>query len=99
MSAADLVHVQASRASAPIAAICTVHVHCRPLPTVTRGGDATTKTPTKKPKKREKVIIPTPEEWAQQQLVNAPHRSEEWARRVAQIYCLDLADTIENKTV
>jgi hypothetical protein len=36
------------------------------------------------------VIIPTPEEWAQEQLKNAPPRSDEWARRVAQIYCLDI---------
>jgi len=29
------------------------------------------------------VIIPTPEEWAEEQLKNAPPRSEEWAKRVA----------------
>ena len=36
--------------------------------------------------------MPTPEEWAQEQLKNAPPRSEEWARRVARIYCLDIGD-------
>ena len=46
----------------------------------------------KKKENREKVIIPTPEEWAQQQLKNAPPRSEEWAKRVARIYCLDIGD-------
>jgi hypothetical protein len=34
----------------------------------------------------------TPEEWAEEQLKNAPPRSEEWARRVARIYCLDISD-------
>jgi hypothetical protein len=38
------------------------------------------------------VIIPTPEEWAEEQLKNAPPRSEEWARKVARIYCLDIGD-------
>jgi hypothetical protein len=38
------------------------------------------------------VIIPTPEEWAQEQLKNAPPRSEEWTKRVARIYCLDIGD-------
>jgi hypothetical protein len=38
------------------------------------------------------VIIPTPQEWAEEQLKNAPPRSEEWARRVARIYCLDIGD-------
>jgi hypothetical protein len=38
------------------------------------------------------VIVPTPEEWAEEQLKNAPQRSEEWARRVALIYCLDTGD-------
>jgi len=32
----------------------------------------------------------TPQEWAEKQLENAPQRSEEWARRVARIYCLDI---------
>jgi hypothetical protein len=41
------------------------------------------------------VVIPTPEEWAQEQLKNAPPRSEEWARRVAQIYCLDIGNEEE----
>jgi hypothetical protein len=41
------------------------------------------------------VIIPTPEEWAQEQLKNAPPRSNEWARRVAQIYCLDIGNEEE----
>ncbi|GAA3546225.1 hypothetical protein GCM10022222_32350 [Amycolatopsis ultiminotia] len=35
---------------------------------------------------------PTPEQWAQQQLVNAPERSRQWAKEVAGIYGLDLAD-------
>jgi hypothetical protein len=43
-------------------------------------------------KDRRKVIIPTPGEWAEQQLKNAPPRSEEWARRVARIYCLDIGE-------
>jgi hypothetical protein len=38
------------------------------------------------------VIIPTPEEWAEKQLENAPTRSGEWARRIARIYCLDIGD-------
>lgn len=37
--------------------------------------------------------MPTPEEWAQQQLKNAPPRSEEWAKRVARIYSLDIGDS------
>jgi len=40
VSAADLVHVQASRASALIVVICTVHVHSHSLPTVTQKGAA-----------------------------------------------------------
>jgi hypothetical protein len=39
--------------------------------------------------------IPTPEEWAKEQVKNAPPRSREWARRVARIYCLDI-DTDRN---
>jgi hypothetical protein len=58
-----------------------------PRPT---GGEATTTKREKKAKTREKVIIPTPEEWAEEQLKNAPPRSEEWARKVARIYCLDI---------
>ena len=38
------------------------------------------------------MIIPTPEEWAEEQLKNAPPRSDEWAKRVARIYCLDISD-------
>jgi hypothetical protein len=45
-----------------------------------------------KEKARRKVVMPTPEEWADEQLKNAPPRSEEWARRVARIYCLDVGD-------
>lgn len=44
---------------------------------------------------RRKVIIPTPEEWAKEQLKSAPARSKEWARRVAQIYSLDIGDDKE----
>ncbi len=43
------------------------------------------------------MIIPTPEEWAEEQLKNAPTRSEEWARRVARIYCLDIGDDDEEE--
>ena len=46
----------------------------------------------KKSKTGEKVIIPIPEEWAEEQLKNAPPRSEEWAKRVARIYCMDIGD-------
>ncbi len=62
-----------------------------------RGGEATTTKRQKKAKTGEKVIIPTPEEWAEQQLKNAPPRSEEWARRVARIYCLDIGDDNEEE--
>jgi hypothetical protein len=41
------------------------------------------------------VVIPTPKEWAEEQLKNAPQRSEKWARRVALIYCLDIGDNNE----
>lgn len=34
--------------------------------------------------------VPTPEEWAAEQLENAPARSPEWAQRVARIYGLRL---------
>lgn len=57
-----------------------------------RGGEATTTKRGKKAKTGEKVIMPTPEEWAEEQLRNAPPRSEEWARKVARIYCLDIDD-------
>jgi hypothetical protein len=43
-----------------------------------RGGEATTTKRERKAKTGEKVIIPTPEEWAEEQLKNAPPRSEEW---------------------
>lgn len=39
---------------------------------------------------RKKVEIPTPEEWAREQLKKAPERSEQWAREVARIYLLTL---------
>ncbi len=62
-----------------------------------RGGEAATTKRQKKAKTRGKVIIPTPEEWAEEQLKNAPPRSEEWARRVARIYCLDIGDDNEEE--
>ena len=62
-----------------------------------RGGEATTANPRKKPKTGEKVIIPTPQEWAEEQLKNAPPRSEEWAKKVARIYCLDIGDDDEEE--
>jgi hypothetical protein len=62
-----------------------------------RGGEATTTKREKKEKTGRKVIIPTPEEWAEQQLKNAPPRSEEWARKVARIYCLDIGDENEEE--
>lgn len=43
------------------------------------------------------MVIPTPEEWAEEQLKNAPSLSEEWAKRVAQIYCLDIRDDGEEE--
>jgi hypothetical protein len=64
-----------------------------------KGGDTTTSKRKKKLGNREKVVMPTPEEWAEQQLKNAPHRSEEWARRVARIYCLEISDDPEKKVV
>jgi hypothetical protein len=39
--------------------------------------------------------MPTPEEWAAQQLKKAPSRSPEWAKRVARIYGLDISDSEE----
>jgi hypothetical protein len=46
---------------------------------------------TRKDRKRKRVIIPTPQEWAEKQLENAPPRSEEWAREVARIWCLEMS--------
>lgn len=37
-------------------------------------------------------LIPTPEQWAQQQLEHAPQRSRAWAGKVASIYGLDVPD-------
>jgi hypothetical protein len=45
------------------------------------------------------VIIPTPQEWAEEQLKNAPPRTEEWAKRVARIYCLDIGDDEDEEQV
>ena len=39
---------------------------------------------------RDKKIMLTPEEWAEEQLKNAPTRSADWARRVARIYGLEV---------
>jgi hypothetical protein len=36
--------------------------------------------------------VPTPEQWAREQLKNAPQRSQKWARKVAAIYGLDIAE-------
>ena len=41
--------------------------------------------------------MPTPEEWAQEQLKNAPPRSEEWAKDVARIYGLDISESDGNE--
>lgn len=38
-----------------------------------------------------RAVVPTPEQWAQEKLKEAPARSGEWARRVARIYCLDIS--------
>jgi hypothetical protein len=35
--------------------------------------------------------MPTPQEWAEEQLKKAPPRSREWARRVALIWQLETA--------
>lgn len=43
--------------------------------------------------------MPTPEEWAEQQLKNAPRRSEEWVKRVARIYCLEIGDDTGQKAM
>jgi hypothetical protein len=54
------------------------------------------RTPRKPAKRKEnqnpKSAIPTPEQWAREQLKNAPDRSREWAREVAAIYRLDIAE-------
>ena len=36
--------------------------------------------------------VPTPEQWAQEQLKHAPHRSRAWARGVAALYGLELLE-------
>jgi hypothetical protein len=36
--------------------------------------------------------VPTPEQWAQQQLKSAPTRSRAWAQAVAAIYGLDVRE-------
>ena len=59
-----------------------------PQPVTGKGGDAATTKSEKKTQNRERVITPTPQEWAEQQLKHAPLRSEEWAKRVARIYGL-----------
>ena len=43
------------------------------------------------------MIIPTPQEWAEEQLKNAPPRTEEWAKKVARIYCLDIGGEDEEE--
>ena len=62
-----------------------------------RGGEATTTKREGKRKTGEKVIIPTKQEWAEEQLKNAPPWSEEWVKRVARIYCLDIGDEDEEE--
>ena len=66
-------------------------------PSRARGGEATTTKRVKKANTGEKVIVPTPEEWAEEQLKKAPPRSEEWARKVARIYCLDIDNDISEE--
>lgn len=41
--------------------------------------------------RRTPAVVPTPEQWAQEQLKNAPPRSRAWAREVAAIYGLDVS--------
>lgn len=65
------------------------------------GNGGSKKRPKRKPRKSsgEKAgqrPMLSPEEWADEQLKNAPPRSEAWARRVARIYCLDLEFKPEN---
>ncbi len=40
----------------------------------------------------EPTTVPTPEQWAQEQLKKAPRRSQAWARAVATLYGLDMTD-------
>jgi hypothetical protein len=42
--------------------------------------------------------MPTLQEWAEQQLKNAPPRSEASAREVARIWCLDIGDSATEDT-
>ncbi|GAA1720582.1 hypothetical protein [Fodinicola feengrottensis] len=42
--------------------------------------------------------IPSPEEWAREQVKNAPPRSLEWARGVARIYGLTLDNDMETES-
>jgi hypothetical protein len=65
---------------------------CRRDGPITEGGDTTTLSKAKRKSQRKKVKIPTPAEWAEEQLKNAPQRSERWAREVAAIYCLDITE-------
>lgn len=58
-----------------------------------KGGDAVTRMSVDRADTGKKVMVPTPQQWAEEQLKNAPQRSQEWARRVAQIYGLDVDDT------
>jgi hypothetical protein len=39
------------------------------------------------------VVTLTPEEWAEEQLRNAPQRSAEWARQVARIWGLEISES------
>ncbi|MCA1701788.1 MAG: hypothetical protein LC808_00360 [Actinobacteria bacterium] len=56
-------------------------------PRRTRGQPAT-----RKANRHHDPAIPTPEQWAREQLKNAPDRSRRWAREVAAIYGLDIAE-------
>jgi hypothetical protein len=53
--------------------------------------------PPREEKAAKKKIL-TPEEWAEQQLKHAPPRSEEWAKEVARIWCLDISHSAEKDT-
>ena len=46
-------------------------------------------------KRQVPAVMPAPGQWAQEKLQHAPDRSEEWARRVARIYYLDISDDQE----
>ena len=46
-------------------------------------------------KRQSPAVMPTPGQWAQEKLKHAPARSEEWARGVARIYCLEISDDQE----